>query len=465
MVYNLQKVETQTSSTTTDTAVFELFGQEYKVEKEPRSPGVAVTSNRRGIPIFKVPSQPSELDVNQEHIEEIVADVIKYQRHRLCGIRMGKRTATYLLWSGLVLGHLGQNITLPAFADHLCLNCMTSTYFVAFFTAAASAAFLLPFAIVSRVLQPDPPVQHLSHASQVVVGFLTACGLLLRAYTAPSNKVSPIFQAIASSVAICFSVRLYAALKEEYITPKDAVTCLLVVFGLLVAMVPTWSDPLCGVDRGVVWPLICLFGWLPKALLNVLEEWHFVGVCHTGDFSHPQPPAPTPMNTILGLFWSNLYALAFLLAFFWTDMLPIPFGLGSTFGEFLSMLQESVYCYVSSRPQCPHLAFWATLYVASVLFTALCGTLVQEHVFMRLSMAAAALYTPLSVFAWLGYYASSSGAQELASAGTMYVLALIPILCATVMHGVTRASVALSQGQPSIGCLDRAMTDDRYVQS
>lgn len=28
-------------------------------------------------------------------------------------------------------------------------------------------------------------------------------------------------------------------------------------------------------------------------------------------------------------------------------------GLGSTFGEFLSMLQESVYCYVSSRPQCP----------------------------------------------------------------------------------------------------------------
>lgn len=54
-------------------------------------------------------------------------------------------------------------------------------------------------------------------------------------------------------------------------------------------------------------------------------------------------------------------------------------GLGSTFGEFLSMLQESVYCYVSSRPQCPlsgeaTLGSWAGGGCPSVPF---CGMISQ----------------------------------------------------------------------------------------
>eukprot|EP00667_Euglena_gracilis_P007462 EG_transcript_7539 len=467
MVFNMQKVDANSSSSTLDTATFELFGQEFKVENKPLgSPDIPVSSNRKGIPLFKkVPSQPSELDVNEEHLEEIAADVLKYQRYSLCGFRIGKRLATGLLWSGVVLGHVGQNVALPSFADNLCLNCMTSTYFVALFTACASVLILSPFFLVCLISRTNTPVQHHSHSSLAVVGFLSACALLIRAYTAPSSKVSPVFQAIASSVSICYSIRLHTLFKEEYLTSKDAITCLLVVFGLLLAMIPTWNDPLCGIDRGVVWPLICLFGWLPKTLLNVLEEWQFVGVCQSDGWPLPQPPANTLPNIISLLFWVNLYALFFLVAFFWTDMLPVPLGLGSNFAEFLSMIRESLYCYAFSRPQCPHLAFWATFHVLTVLWTSVCCALVQEQVFAKLSMAAALVYVPLSVLAWMGYYLRLSSWQAVVPTLMVYMCALVPILTAVAMHGLTRASASFAVGQTTIGCLDRAMTDDRYLHT
>lgn len=57
---------------------------------------------------------------------------------------------------GVVLGHVGQNVALPSFADNLCLNCMTSTYFVALFTACASVLILSPPGFRSRSA-PCPP--------------------------------------------------------------------------------------------------------------------------------------------------------------------------------------------------------------------------------------------------------------------------------------------------------------------
>lgn len=228
-----------------------------------------------------------------------------------------------------VAGQVGQNVSLPLWVDSTNGNISGPTVDTYFVLSFASLCFVIIFGLGTLIIRIFSPGElgetekRFPHRLLFLVGLCDALNGLLVVFASKGSRTPPYLQAILGNFLIPLTVLFRFVLLQKRPTRLKLFCAVVVVVALFICLIPTIFpsvDPKAektkyethGVSR-VLWPIIFMLGFLPAAIMNVLEE---KGVKMESRSSRKG------VNLVFFLFWTSTYQLLCVALFFWADILP-----------------------------------------------------------------------------------------------------------------------------------------------
>jgi len=250
-----------------------------------------------------------------------------------------------------VLGQVGQNVSLPLWIDSTNGNASGQSVDSYFVLSFASFSFVVIFGLGTlfiRIFSPEDlgeTEKRFPHLLLFLVGLCDALNGLLVVFASKGSRTPPYLQAILGNFLIPLTVLFRLLILRKKPTVLKLLCAIVVVVGLFICLIPTIFpsvDPKAekpkngthGVSR-VLWPIIFMLGFLPAAIMNVLEER---GVKMENQSSRKG------INLVYFLFWTSTYQLLCVATFFWADILPW-YGNVSNIKEFGNNWWFGIRCF------------------------------------------------------------------------------------------------------------------------
>ncbi|CAI8027747.1 Crt homolog 2 [Geodia barretti] len=268
--------------------------------------------------------------------------------------------AVNVLFAALsISGQVGVNVTLPlwtsaatASCQHGASNSSNSTNGTTgdglsmdpfFVLSSSSFAFMVIYGVLALVSAAFGAVTmddlRFPQWQLFLIGFFSALNGVLIVYSSPTTRTPPFLQAILGNFLIPITIifRLILLRKRPQLIK---LMCAVVVFlGLVLSLIPVIT----GMDASdnssylnqnsaarILWPLCFMLGYVPAALMNVIEEKSLKDKRN--------------VNMFFLLFCSSSYQLISAFAFFWTDLIP-HFGYTNNIHEFGENYKYALSCF------------------------------------------------------------------------------------------------------------------------
>lgn len=346
-----------------------------------------------------------------------------------------------------LLGQVGVTIALPIFADAVIAGGKGDPYFVLF---SASGCFAVAFFIWLNFLklftnQITPVNSTFRHRDMFLVGLCNSLNGLMVVFASPTTRTAAFLQALLTNFSIPMTIGVRWLILRRSINGPQALCALTVVLGIFTALAPTifqidqkpTKDGATGIAR-ILWPLCFMMGFLPYALMNVLQEKglktdvsqhdarsgstsSLPGVygsreytslltdaaadaelaaagrdslfdsssgggmsgstARSGSVNSPtKPHDKTHVHIIYWLAWISVYQFICIAFLFWTDMLP-GFGAAGSPSVFADKLTFGFRCVALQEPSCTDgtVLLKALLFVVCYTVGALGTGLLSRH--------------------------------------------------------------------------------------
>lgn len=239
-----------------------------------------------------------------------------------------------VLFGGLaVFGQVGQNVSLPLWIDastgqcgNTTLNCTAQSidsYFVYTFACLSFVIIFGVMLVIIRIVTPNKlgqtertfPVLPL-----FFIGFFDALNGVLVVFASSGKRTPPYLQAILGNFVIPLTVIVRLAILRKKPTVLKACTAAAVFLALFICVIPTFVPSLGGNMTGgahdsgrYLWPMCFMLGFVPAAIMNVLEEkW----------LKYRRETSTKQLNLIYFLFITSCFQALSAAAFFWVDIIP-----------------------------------------------------------------------------------------------------------------------------------------------
>ncbi|XP_064389976.1 crt homolog 2-like isoform X2 [Halichondria panicea] len=167
----------------------------------------------------------------------------------------------------------------------------------------------------------------------MLIGFFDALNGVLVVFASPPTRTAPFLQAILSNSAIPLTILFRFLILRKRPTLLKLLCACAVVAALVFSLIPVvaqFDDNSKGGNAQffaqptlsrIIWPLVFMIGFVPAAVMNVIEEKSLKDT--------------RTVNLFYFLFWTSLYQLVSVGVLFWVDVVPWYGFAGSiqTFGE------------------------------------------------------------------------------------------------------------------------------------
>ena len=223
----------------------------------------------------------------------------------------------------------------------------------------------------------------------------------------------------------------------------------LVLIGLIIALLPTMMDWDANLHpqhhkagsnhvSSVVWPLLFTAGFLPGALMNIIQEKVLKAKSKTKTDT-------ARVNVFYVLAFSSLYQVLALLAMFFVNVTPFycmgyqanhdqcPGTVKSTFED----LAWGFRCFFNGEAGCGYAGLWGSVFIASYIVSYIFGGFLLRYASANFSSVASALVTPVgALFFTLFRQSAASGGIEWAPSfnkRSLFTLGSVPIIVIGVL--------------------------------
>ncbi|XP_028395878.1 uncharacterized protein LOC114519903 [Dendronephthya gigantea] len=247
-----------------------------------------------------------------------------------------------------ISGQVGQNVSLPLWIDSTMLppsvgytnhstNHTNSSSGSREYRPRVDGFFVYSFGCISfvvifgtmllsiRLFQPHrlgETERMFPHSQLFLVGFFDALNGVLVVFASSGSRTAPYLQAILGNFMIPLTMIFRYFIIRKVPTLRKFLCAMVVLASLFVCLIPkifTSIDP--EADKsggasgvaGILWPLCFMFGFLPAAIMNVIEE---------RGLKMEITSAKSRVNLVFFLFWTSVYQLLVALCLFWVDFLP-----------------------------------------------------------------------------------------------------------------------------------------------
>lgn len=318
--------------------------------------------------------------------------------------------ANFLFAFLAVTGQVGQNVSLPLWVDSTNANTSGPTVDSYFVLSFASLSFVIIFGLgtlLIRIMSPQElgeTEKRFPHRLLFLVGFCDALNGLLVVFASKGSRTPPYLQAILGNFIIPLTVLFRLLILRKKPTRLKLLCALVVFVGLFISLIPTifpQVDPKAektkneahGASR-VLWPIIFMLGFVPAAVMNVLEER---GVKMEIKESHGSKKG---INLVYFLFWTSLYQLLCVSLFFWADFLPW-YGQVDNIKEFGKNWWYGIQCFFHGAGCSSTSGIRGTMFILMYVVSYVGGANLLRHAEGATWLAiVTSLVTPLGFIFW-----------------------------------------------------------------
>lgn len=236
-----------------------------------------------------------------------------------------------LFWANVVfalitvLSMVGQNISLPLWIDSTKGNSPGHTvdsYFVLLFT---NVVFLVIFGLAVlyiRICSPNALRKiNVPHMLLFLVGLFDSLSDAMISFASKGSRTPPYQQNILGNFIIPLTIFFRILIVRKKPSRQKLLSGLVVMIGLFISLIPSVlsdfsnrdQDEVDGISR-VMWPIMFMFGFIPAALMLILEE---KGLQKENETSEER------IGVIYFLFWTTSFQVFCISVFIiWLNILP-----------------------------------------------------------------------------------------------------------------------------------------------
>jgi drug/metabolite transporter (DMT)-like permease len=264
-----------------------------------------------------------------------------------------------------ISGQVGQNVTLPLWTGAATAECQgaengsnsTSNQTTNgtgsanlsmdpfFVLTSASFAFVVIFGTLTLVSAALGAVTlddlRFPQWQLFLIGFFDALNGVLVVYSSPPYRTAPFLQAILGNFLIPLTIIFRLVLLRKRPQLIKLICAAVVFLGLVLSLIPVITD----MDKSsndnssflkqstlarILWPMCFMFGFVPAAVMNVIEEKSLKDKRN--------------VNMFYLLLCSSFYQLVCGFALFWTDLLP-HFGYTNSIHDFGENYKYALSCF------------------------------------------------------------------------------------------------------------------------
>ena len=253
-------------------------------------------------------------------------------------------------------------VTLPMFSSSLESHVICNTtvavgdvYFLLTFTAFWFILFFGFLIVIAWLLNPAFPIHSsVRHRDRCILGFLNAINGILIVFSSPEDRTPAFLQPLLSTIIIPFTVLAsFVLLRKREGIPR-LICCLAVVIGLIISTEPVIFNLDGQGSSGAVhtkpivkfvWSCVFMLGFVPLAINNVFEEKIVKRAANSEKLkmSKGGEAGDKDVNSLLLMFWINLWTFVVFGLMFWTDFIPV-FGTVNGFTEFKEHMNDGFSC-------------------------------------------------------------------------------------------------------------------------
>lgn len=232
--------------------------------------------------------------------------------------------ANFIFAFTTVFSTVGQNVSLPLWIDSTKGNSPGHTvdsYFVLLFT---NVVFLVIFGIATlhvRIYSPKAlKGKEVPHKLLFLVGLFDALNDAMVSFASKGSRTPPYLQNILGSFMIPLTILFRIVIVHKKPSRQKLLCGLVIMIGLFISLIPTIfsdanskdQDEVDDISR-VMWPIMFMLGFIPAALMVVLEE---KGLQMESETSEDR------IGVIYFLFWSTTYQVICIFVLLWLNILP-----------------------------------------------------------------------------------------------------------------------------------------------
>jgi len=378
-----------------------------------------------------------------------------------------------LFWANLffsfvaIAGQVGQNVSLPLWIDSTNGNRSgrsVDSYFVLSF---ASLSFVIIFGLGTlfiRIFSPQELGETDKRFPQLLLFLIGLCDALngaLVVFASKGSRTPPYLQAILGNFMIPLTILFRVLIVRKRPTLLKLLCGLAVVVGLFVCLIPTifpGVDPKAektkseanGVSR-VMWPLIFMLGFIPAAIMNVLEEYVVKMKNQT---------SRKGINLVYFLFWTSLYQLICVGSLFWLDILPW-YGNVDTISEFGRNWWFGIQCFFGAAGCDSTCGTRGTMFILMYVFSYVGSANLLRHAEGATWLAiVVSLVTPLGFLFWTLFNESPFKWQPEGHVSTWFSIGALAIMVPAVfVYNMGAPEISL---KPEENCREEIYYSDQY---
>ncbi|KAI8501393.1 hypothetical protein Bbelb_206640 [Branchiostoma belcheri] len=320
-----------------------------------------------------------------------------------------------------VAGQVTQNISLPLWIDAAtpggpnttangtAHNDTSAPHIVPYFVfSGASFSFVVIFGtclagafLLGHITETD---LKFPHTLLFLVGLFDALNGVLVVNASSGTRTAPYLQAILGNFTIPITILLRLLILRRKPTARKFTCSMLVLVSLFICLLPKMI-PALGADTapgakgaaGVLWPLCFMIGFVPAAVMNVIEE----------KVMKMTPGARREQISLIWfLFWESVYQFLCAAALFWTDIIP-GFGNSADIHDFGENVAFGFLCFFGGRGCTSQPGSRGTLFILGYAVSYIGGGLLLRHAegatllaLVTVRPPALSLVTPLGFLFW-----------------------------------------------------------------
>jgi drug/metabolite transporter (DMT)-like permease len=298
-----------------------------------------------------------------------------------------------LIYSGVVVGQIGQYIALPLFLASFGEN--AGFYFILTWLAFLFNVVFWSLTLV-RIYQGAITKEMKEYTKRrhwifILLGIFNALNGILIVFASSVKRTPGSLQAILSQSITSFTVILSKLILRKHYNYQQILGVFLNIMGIVVSLIPTINDFNAG-EMNFMWPLIFMIAQIPLVVLNILEEKIFE------EFHN--------YDSIFMISWECLYQLISFIILFWVDIIP-GFGTSADLNDWGNKFAESLTCLFSpwstEISKCDYCfllgAIFATAYCLYYLF----GAETMKYASANTTALITSVSTVVVVFFWIAF--------------------------------------------------------------
>jgi len=315
------------------------------------------------------------------------------------------RLALAIFCVGCIIGQSTQTISLPLFLSTLLAGDVPGmpAYFVIWFCSFCFAIIFgsgAIFLVLKGNVTPEMRAWKW-HKYLALIGFFDAANGILIVYSAFLSRVPGPVGAILSNSTILYTIFFSKIILHKKYNMKQLFGVLLVLIGILITLIPTFvviHKGQTGKAANWYWPLVALIGYLPSALMNIIQE-------KMQEKFNAEAKVDKRFSVIYLQAIESTYQWLSMCFLFWTDLIP-GFGVSGGISIWWNTFVFDWKCFLgfSSAELICERCHWSSaigiIFISGYLLTYIFGTEMTMYASANLNAVTATIPPVIGVMFW-----------------------------------------------------------------